>query len=321
MLNGIEEVVSRADLLDRSLLVLLPEIKKGRRRPEKALWADFESARPAILGALLDVVSVALANERTVRLDGYPRMADFAAWIVAAEPALPWQPGAFLTAYYANQESANDVTLEASPVAQALRDFMKERTEPWIGTATELLGELESVVKEKTTKQKTWPGSGQTLSNDLRRLASNLEAVGIAITFGLKIKGRRALRIEQTEHVEHEASEVSQVSNSASQHGKPGDTYDDQVSPHEPQVSPQASSGDEENPTQRSENPGDEDTWDTWDASSHTHSDLGDSPESDGAGYGQASFDPSTADVPTCQACGAVIGSGVYCDACDPHTS
>ena len=199
MLNGIEEVVTRADLLDRSLLVLLPEITKGRRRPEKALWADFEQARPALLGAVLDVLVVALANEDAVRLDDYPRMADFAAWIVAAEPALPWQPGAFLAAYAGNQENANDVTLEASAVAQAVRDFMEERA-TWIGTATELLGELEGVVNEKTTKQKTWPGSGQALSNELRRLASNLEAVGITITFGLKVKGRRALRIEHKQN-------------------------------------------------------------------------------------------------------------------------
>ena len=168
MLNGIEEVVTRADLLDRSLLVLLPEITKGRRRPEKALWADFEQARPTLLGAVLDVLVVALANEDAVRLDDYPRMADFAAWIVAAEPGLPWQPGAFLAAYAGNQENANDVTLEASAVAQAVRDLMAERA-TWIGTATELLGELEGVVNEKTTKQKTWPGSGQALSNELRR--------------------------------------------------------------------------------------------------------------------------------------------------------
>ena len=116
-------------------------------------------------------------------------------------------------------------------MAQAVRDLMAERA-TWIGTATELLGELEGVVNEKTTKQKTWPGSGQALSNELRRLAANLEAVGITITFGLKVKGRRALRIEHTnpgeppeaEREGNEASQVSQASFSASQQEKEGDT-------------------------------------------------------------------------------------------------
>ena len=53
-------------------------------------------------------------------------MADFAEWIVAAEPALPWKPGAFLAAYLGNQKDANDLTLEASPVAQAVREFMEQ---------------------------------------------------------------------------------------------------------------------------------------------------------------------------------------------------
>src|SRR5215213_1019533 len=108
MLNGIEEVVTRNDLLDRSVMITLPSIAKDQRRPEKHLWRDFEQARPAIL----DAVSTALANEGTVTLDGHPRMADFAEWIVAAEPALPWEPGVFLMAYAGNQEDANDLTLE-----------------------------------------------------------------------------------------------------------------------------------------------------------------------------------------------------------------
>jgi hypothetical protein len=199
-------------------------------------------------------------------------MADFAAWIVGAEPALPWQPVAFLAIYQANQANANDVTLEASPVAQAVRDLMKEHTSAWVGTATALLGELESIVNEKTTKQKSWPGSGQTLSNELRRLASNLEPVGITITFGLKVKGRRALRLERTEHEENEASQVSRASSSASEHGNARDAPDAQASSKVSQASHQVSLPDAGKLTHQRENADAEDTWDTWDTSMSTHS-------------------------------------------------
>lgn len=320
MLNGIEEIVTRADLLDRALLVLLPQIGKGRRRPEKVLWADFEQARPALLGAILDVLVVALTNEEAVQLDDYPRMADFAAWIVAAEPALPWQPGAFLAAYRANQENANDVTLEASPVAQAVRDFMKGRTSPWVGTATELLGELETVVTEKTTKQKSWPGSGQTLSNQLRRLAANLEAVGIVSTFDLKIKGRRALKLTRTEREGNEASQASQAFSSASEQGERGDTWgdasDDEVPPPGRQASPQDDEVSPQEPAQRRENSGD---GDTWDASMPTHSVAGDAREPEDAGSDQAAFDEAAEATPMCQRCDKPIDRGVYCDDCDPY--
>ena len=73
-------------------------------------------------------------------------MADFAEWIVAAEPALPWASGDFLKAYQGNQQDANDLTLEASPVAQAVREFMSKRRDPGRhGDRT--LGELEAITE------------------------------------------------------------------------------------------------------------------------------------------------------------------------------
>ena len=70
MLNGIEEVVTRNDLLDRSIIVYLPSIPPERRQPEKRFWREFEQARPAILGAILDAVSTALATRRRSRSTG-----------------------------------------------------------------------------------------------------------------------------------------------------------------------------------------------------------------------------------------------------------
>ena len=58
ILNGIEDVATRPDLLDRALTITLPEIPEERRRDEDELWRIFEQLRPRILGALLDAVSV-----------------------------------------------------------------------------------------------------------------------------------------------------------------------------------------------------------------------------------------------------------------------
>jgi hypothetical protein len=56
ILNGIEDMVERADLADRSVFLTLEPIPEERRRPEAELWAAFEAERPRILGALLDAV-------------------------------------------------------------------------------------------------------------------------------------------------------------------------------------------------------------------------------------------------------------------------
>jgi hypothetical protein len=96
MLNGIGTIIERSDLLDRALLVNLDTIPPERRREEGEFWSAFDAAAPAILGALLDAVSMALARRSSVELASLPRMADFARWVTAAEPALGWRPGAFL---------------------------------------------------------------------------------------------------------------------------------------------------------------------------------------------------------------------------------
>ena len=46
ILNGIEDVITRPDLADRAVLLMLPPIAERQRRPEHALWQEFELARP-----------------------------------------------------------------------------------------------------------------------------------------------------------------------------------------------------------------------------------------------------------------------------------
>ena len=88
ILNGIDDVASRGDILDRSILVTLPTIDDSDRRDEREIVAAFDAAAPAILGALCTAVSTAVARRDKVKLARLPRMADATLWIVAAEPAL-----------------------------------------------------------------------------------------------------------------------------------------------------------------------------------------------------------------------------------------
>jgi hypothetical protein len=92
IVNGIDDAVTRPDLLDRCINLHLPTIPEELRRDEDELWTEFEPLRPGILGALLDAVATALANYPTTRLARRPRMAAFARWAVAAEPALGCEP-------------------------------------------------------------------------------------------------------------------------------------------------------------------------------------------------------------------------------------
>jgi hypothetical protein len=178
ILNGITDVATRPDLLDRALVVSLPPIPDDERKPEAELWREFERARPAILASLFDAVSGALGSVENVRLEAMPRMADFAVWVTAAEGALGWEPGRFMAAYTGNRRAATDTALDADPVAGVVLEFMAERDE-WAGSATELWTALGGLVDEAVRHTKAWPAAPNALTGRLKRLAPTLRGVGI----------------------------------------------------------------------------------------------------------------------------------------------
>ena len=87
--------------------------------------------QPRILGALLDAVMHGLRSTGRVHLDRLPRMADFALWAAACEPAL-WPAGTFARAYAANHRGAIESIIEADPIATCVRAIMVDRTETFL---------------------------------------------------------------------------------------------------------------------------------------------------------------------------------------------
>jgi hypothetical protein len=197
ILNGIDEVATSGDLLDRAIIVYLPQIPESQRRTGSEVATSFEAIRPGVLGAALDTVVFGLRRLPEVRRTGLPRMADFAQWGCAVASALGWTEEQFLQAYAANRETASEVALEASPVAQQLLDPEGPLPIAWQGTASELLDLLGGRAGDATRKQRAWPKTPLALSKALRRLAPNLRTVGVAVTFSRQGK-KRLISIESS---------------------------------------------------------------------------------------------------------------------------
>jgi hypothetical protein len=197
VLNGIDHLAERADLADRALILNLPPIPNENRRDEAQLYADFDRHLPQILGALFSAASGALARLGQTTLDKKPRMADFALWATAAESALGFPPGAFMTAYRGNRAEAVHETLEADPVGVAILGLMERQEDSfWEGTCKQLLHEFEQHVDEGAKRSREWPKSPRALSSRLRRLVTFLREVQILITFPPKgTNGQRTLTI------------------------------------------------------------------------------------------------------------------------------
>lgn len=192
LLNGIEELTTRGDLADRSIVVMLPTIPGDNRQAEAEFWAEFEQARPRLLGIILDAVASALAHEQHVELKYLPRMADFAKWATAAEPAFGWAPGTFGTAYAGNRAQTHELTLEASPIAAVVRELVGQ--EGFFGTASQLLARLRDQAGSDGSDPKEFPKDGPRLAGQLRRIAPNLRASGIDIDFDQQIPGTKSKR-------------------------------------------------------------------------------------------------------------------------------
>ncbi len=204
VLNGIEEVINRPDLADRAIFLTLGPVSEKWRRPEKALWREFELQRPKILGAMLDIAAHGLRTCSDVRIEKWPRMADFALWSTACETA-HWSPGTFGHAYSANRRAAIEGSIDADPVAAYVLEIMAARNS-WTGTAADLLSVRVDRGSARISAEGTrWPRSPRALAGRLRRAQTSLRALGIDISFSREGRaGSRIIRMRATgEHRLH----------------------------------------------------------------------------------------------------------------------
>ncbi len=171
LVTGIPEIAKQADLVDRTIGIVLPEFNAAARRTEADIFSAFEEARPALLGVLFDAVAYALANISSTVLTDTPRMLDFATWVEAGAPALGWSRGEFLGAYVANRRAASAGIVESSYIGQFIPALAAQGFE---GTPTEALQRLEAVAEPDAPRRRGWPATPSGLVGILRRLTPSL---------------------------------------------------------------------------------------------------------------------------------------------------
>lgn len=184
VLNSIADVVTRGDLMDRALTIILEPVLEDARKTEAHMNAIFRAVQPAILGALADAVVQAIKQPVVLRV--LPRMADFAQTIESAAPALGWKPQEFMNIYNASRQTAVDAMIDGDLIVDALKTILNHVTPNtetkeivWTGTSKELRDEIVKLTPEKDTREKQFPKTPQALVGKLRRLAPTLRGLGI----------------------------------------------------------------------------------------------------------------------------------------------
>lgn len=192
ILNGIDDLATRGDLADRSIVIHLEPIPDNKRMSESDFWLFYEDIWPTALGEVLSSASLALKNLPKIKLKESPRMADFASWVVAAEDNADSESSRFLFEYAKNRKDSLYASTQSYSICAAVESLAGSGG--FEGTATELLVALQKHDSRVQNEIK----SPVTLGNNLRRIADGLRVKGIEITF---IRNRdRLIRIRRSQN-------------------------------------------------------------------------------------------------------------------------
>jgi hypothetical protein len=195
--NGINNVLTEPDALDRSIMLDFTRISDQERREEAEIDAEFEAMRPGLLGYIFDILAKVLSIKSTVKLERKPRMADFAVWGEAIARAMSRRELEFLDAYYSVLERQNVDAVEATLVGPAVVHFvdkLKQGTTKWEGSPDDLLNELRKVAEafRIDTRDSVFPKRANSLIRKLKPLLPDLrQGYQIDITITRDTKGEK----------------------------------------------------------------------------------------------------------------------------------
>ena len=215
--NGINLAATKADLLDRGIIIQLERIAKEKRRKIEDIWNDFENLRPQLLGYIFDILVKVLQIKQKggIKIShGLNRMADFEEYAEIIARCMGYPEDEFLRVYQDNIGVQIDEAIQASPLSMAVVELMTdeiikdEKTEEEIGikpkepltmTPTDLHIELENIAVTKlnlsVSKIKSWPKSSNQLSRRLNEIKTNLREKGIVVERYKDEKSIRKIKI------------------------------------------------------------------------------------------------------------------------------
>lgn len=206
ILNGINTVATRPDLIERAVSIELPTIAADERKDEQCLEADWEKDYPRIFGGFMALFSRALAILPSVQIGKgmQKRMLDFQKLGEAVCIARGGQPGDFSSRL--DQMHGDGVIrgLESYGVAGAIQMLLDRPSLPqkskgtkaanWEGTCLQLLNALNG---QQEIDRSNWPRSPRHLAGQLSRIAPGMRQIGIRIEQGRRSNKGAIIRIFQ----------------------------------------------------------------------------------------------------------------------------
>ena len=196
VLNGISVAVTAQDLIDRCLSVETPTVT--HRVEVTELWRDFEAKHSRMLGVLLDLTAGALARLPNVYLSPKerPRLAEFARLGMAMAEATGKTGTDFMAQFNARRQESIARTIDASPVATAVIEWIEKNPSGRSDTAKSLMADMES---SRPPHSDAWPRTPKGFADALRRAAPALRQMGVECRYVPKTGGNPRWEIRPRE--------------------------------------------------------------------------------------------------------------------------
>jgi hypothetical protein len=175
-INGISATVTAQDLIDRTLSI---EMAVVRERVEVTrLLQEYEANHGQLLGALLDIAAKALDLLPSMHLPAgdKPRLVEFALLGMAVAEALGRSGNTFMQQFNNSRQESIARTIDASPVAGAVLEWIERHPNGRRASAMVLMDEIG---KFRPTYCDMWPRSAKSFADSLRRAAPALRQMGI----------------------------------------------------------------------------------------------------------------------------------------------
>lgn len=182
LLNGISPMISRADLLDRTITIHLERIPTDDRRQDREVMDEFNKALPGIMGGIFSTIAKAMTVYPTVKLEHLPRLADFAMWGYAIAEALGGYGKQFMADYAGNEAEQSEEILGQNTLAGAILNQM-EGLSVWETTVASAWKELMSAA-EPAKSDRTFPSKPGDMRRSMERLKVTLAEAGVFYQFG-----------------------------------------------------------------------------------------------------------------------------------------
>jgi len=193
VLNSIFNILHRRDLRRRCVVI---ELKRPTGiKSQKELDQIFRECAPHCYAYLVSCVQEALKNK--VIDAPFLDLADFCEWVAKAHPVFFLDGRSFVETLNTNREQTAVEILETNLVASFIVNKVEEEG-IWITTP----GELSQQIREQYPYEKDIPLTPERMAREIKKIASDLEAVGVKVDTTQRSKSGRRMVFKKIEKKE-----------------------------------------------------------------------------------------------------------------------